>query len=352
MIHKVFLFLLLMLFGGVSFSNAANNYKEQLPNLLRLIEKGDAKEKKLALRNVWFLKYGKFRKNPGVWDPILKALKDKDPTIREAAAASLKTIGEGAHDSAYGKEYIYKCCSQTDIVPSLIALLDDEIPDVRAEASKALGMYVMERREERKFIPERRAVEPLIKRLKDTDPWVRLNALWALGEIKDVKAVLPIIQVLKDDADWRNKYVQQEALIAFGKLELEQLDWDLKSSVIETLQKKVHDPFLRLRIIKVLGKLRAYEAVNIFLEAQNDPDENIRSLALKILSKNGLWRLKKRFPNRAFSWETNRLIAKKKGRDLFFAQLKDPSPKVRKEAIKALARLRDPQVIKELMPAL
>ncbi|MCJ7727338.1 MAG: HEAT repeat domain-containing protein, partial [Methanoregula sp.] len=59
-----------------------------------------------------------------------------------------------------------------------------------------------------------RAVEPLIKSLKDKDRRVREQAAVALGEIGDERAVEPLLWALKDENDG----VREQAKEAIGKL--------------------------------------------------------------------------------------------------------------------------------------
>src|SRR5262249_10816779 len=71
-------------------------------------------------------------------------------------------------------------------VPLMEALKAD-VPDVRAQAARALG----ERR-----VPI--AVEALAGLLKDADPTVRLQAIVALGRIGDAQAIPALLPVLAD----------------------------------------------------------------------------------------------------------------------------------------------------------
>jgi HEAT repeat protein len=59
-----------------------------------------------------------------------------------------------------------------------------------------------------------RSVEPLIGYLRDSDRWVRQGAAWALGEIGDRSAVTPLYPLLKD----RKKSIRETAAEALGKL--------------------------------------------------------------------------------------------------------------------------------------
>jgi HEAT repeat protein len=64
-------------------------------------------------------------------------------------------------------------------------------------------------------IKDPRAVEPLIAALKDAEWRVRAAAAYALGEIKDPRAVEPLIAALKD-AEWRVREAAAQALDHLG----------------------------------------------------------------------------------------------------------------------------------------
>ena len=57
-------------------------------------------------------------------------------------------------------------------------------------------------------------VEGLIEALKDKNSDVRWRAAFALGEIKDARAVEPLIEALKDE----DKYFQSVAADALGRI--------------------------------------------------------------------------------------------------------------------------------------
>jgi len=59
------------------------------------------------------------------------------------------------------------------------------------------------------------AVQSLIRALSDPDEWVRGAAAWALGEIKDKRAVEPLRKLLNDPSS----AVRQAAREAMGKIE-------------------------------------------------------------------------------------------------------------------------------------
>jgi HEAT repeat protein len=245
----IYLLVIMLVFGIVTASRAETDYAQYLPKWLELLKIGNAREKKLALHSLWFLQYGEFRKDKKVFDPILEALKDKDPSIREAAAACLKAIGGDVLWSVDDEARSQNSGKGTIIAPALIkALLEDESPRVRAEAAKVLGKYGRYRSDRRgrsRVDKEEQAVEPLINALKDKDPWVRLNAAFSLGELEAQKAVQPLIALLEDNADWRNKYVQQEVIAALRKIGV--LNMDIEFSRV--LLKISGDEYLKAEIL-------------------------------------------------------------------------------------------------------
>ncbi|TAN39583.1 MAG: HEAT repeat domain-containing protein [Nitrospirae bacterium] len=205
----------------INMSNASqiSYYEESLPKWLDLLVKGNRIERKLALDNLTFLQFAEYRKDIKVFDPILAALKDEDPSIREAAAGCLKSIGEYIQETVDDNVWSQNCCKNTMIVPALIKVLqEDKTPRVRAEAAKALGMYRSDRKGYGILDREERAIDPLINALKDVDPWVRLYAAFSLGELRAQKAGEPLRALLEDNSDWRNIFVQQEAFAAIRKI--------------------------------------------------------------------------------------------------------------------------------------
>lgn len=86
------------------------------------------------------------------------------------------------------------------VIPHLVRLLAHRDANVVQTAIEGLG-----------FLRARAAVEPLLQ-LLDGDPWVRLGAIHALGEIGDVRAVEPLARRLGDADAWS---IAAEAL---GKL--------------------------------------------------------------------------------------------------------------------------------------
>lgn len=118
-------------------------------------------------------------------DPLVKALKDDNPSVRSYAAGALGMIGDP---------------KATD---PLIEALKDKDPGVRIAAARALG-----------DLKAQKAVEPLIEALKDQDPEVRMYVASSLGILESQNAVEPLIELLKDE----NETVVYSAVISLGQL--------------------------------------------------------------------------------------------------------------------------------------
>jgi cyclophilin family peptidyl-prolyl cis-trans isomerase/HEAT repeat protein len=101
-------------------------------------------------------------KEPSTVGAIAAQLRSSDPDLRWQAANTLARIRDGISIA----------------VPSLLPLLDDKEPLVRAHAARALGVA-----------KSAQAVDPLSKLLSDKDERVVANAINALGAIGDARAV-------------------------------------------------------------------------------------------------------------------------------------------------------------------
>ena len=89
-------------------------------------------------------------------------------------------------------------------IDNLIQKLQNKHPHARAEAARELGN-----------IKDARAVPPLINALNDSAAYVRAIAAESLGKIKDTSAVPLLIATLKGD---QYIYVRQESAKALGKI--------------------------------------------------------------------------------------------------------------------------------------
>jgi len=104
-------------------------------------------------------------------EPLVKALKDRDPEVREEAVDSLAELKDE-------RAIVYL----TDV------LLSDKNEDVRESAAAALGE-----------LGDERAIDPLIQALRDKDAGVRESAVNALAEIGSKEVISPLMDALSDE---------------------------------------------------------------------------------------------------------------------------------------------------------
>lgn len=126
-------------------------------------------------------------------DPLIASLHDDFSLVRQAAATALGAIGS------------------VDSVDPLIAVLQDNGSDAQEQAAKALGE-----------IGDPRAVDPLIEVLDSEQPFVSENAIVALGKIGDPRAVEPLMQMLLQNKTVYRDSLKQ-ALISIGAPAVEPL---------------------------------------------------------------------------------------------------------------------------------
>lgn len=136
--------------------------------------------------------------DPRVVRPLIRALGSSSWPVRNAASTSLSLLGdmsieqlvnsiEDEHeDVAFWVAKTLKRIGRSAI-PEVVRLLKKGADEQRFYAAKALGQ-----------LRDPRAVEPLIEALTDGHEWVRLYAAIALGEIGGERALSHLLGVLKD----------------------------------------------------------------------------------------------------------------------------------------------------------
>lgn len=163
-------------------------------------------------------------------------------------------------------------------VEPLIQAIKDKDPDVRAAAARALGK-----------IRDSKAVEPLIAALEDDEPRVQVAAALALGEFDDTSSVAPLIDLFQRstpeavaqaeaaEAQSEQKSAgSQEAKQAAGEEEEEGPPPDKRFEVREV-------------VTRALGRLaaRSPEALHAVEAALGDPHETVRTAACEALGNLG-----------------------------------------------------------------
>jgi len=275
-------------------------------------------------------------------EPLISALDDDSPEVREGAGDSLLKIGEAIlaplmlalkNPSVNIRENVVKILGKTDspvAVEPLIEALRDEEPFVRSAAAEALGE-----------IGDPSALDPLIELLKDKDPSVRQHALYALGETGDVRAVAHLFPLLED----KDPEVQR---VAREVMEI------MTDRLIALLG--VEDAGVQKDSVKMLVKIGNTRAVGPVISLLGVKDPGVRKTAVEALEKMGDYRVAqplmdikeddnkevKRAVEKALKTITDRLIL----------ALKHEDKGIRKNSAEALGKIGDTRAVDPLLEAL
>ncbi|MCA9462562.1 MAG: HEAT repeat domain-containing protein [Nitrospira sp.] len=217
--------------------------------------------------------------------PLIRALGDSDRAVRQAAAASLKTLGEPAivplgfclQDSnlevqesassilaAIADDRVLEPLLSSLLSPNwivrmhsvkalgriqasrtletLLLLLQDKVPAVRDEAAKAIANM------------GEASLPPLLEQLENADWHVRLRAVETLALLKSPGTVEPLMTVVLKDPDTA---VRQDAVRTLGIMG--------NARAIPLLLEALKDPSLKLSAIQALGQMRSRDAVQALI---------------------------------------------------------------------------------------
>jgi HEAT repeat protein len=213
-------------------------------------------------------------------EPLIAALADESPHVRQDAAKALGLIGDpraiGPLIGAFRVEYgdteditawqdaaIALARLGTPALDPLVGALSDENGIVRAESAYALGE-----------LGDRRAVEPLVAALEDGGRQVRLEAAEALGRLGDPRAIDALVALL-DDPD---AMVRLYAVRALGHL--------VRDKVFAPIVAAVSDQHVDVRrqALFALAESAGVASVHLLLANVSDPDPCVRDAAVHALS--------------------------------------------------------------------
>jgi hypothetical protein len=172
--------------------------------------------------------------------PLITALHSGDWIVRMHAAKALGRVGNAA------------------AVDPLIPLLQDKVKAVREEAAAALAAI------------GDAAIPPLLMALRHEDWLVRLHAVESLGKTKLKLAVEPLLSALFND---RDSAVREDAVRALGEIG--------DPRAVEYLFKVMREPGLRTVTVEALGRIGDRRAVPLLIDVVTgtNPPEAGRTLA-------------------------------------------------------------------------
>jgi HEAT repeat protein len=233
----------------------------------------------------------------------------------------------------FGPPNIEKLKAKQNVEGIIKALSNKKLADVRWQAANALGQ-----------LRDKRAVEPLIETLNDHNEYVRKCTAEALGRIGSERATETLIEALKDkDVD-----VRVAAANALGQIGDERATEPLIAAL------KDQDGNLRLSAADALGQIGDDRAIQPLIDLLNDQNHSARESAANNLEKLG-WQADGG-QTEAIKW-----IAKQQWNmcveigvpavEPLIEVLKDKNPGVRKSVVDALGQIADSSVVEPLISA-
>ena len=166
-----------------------------------------------------------------VLTPLIAALASPDWIVRMHAAKALGRIQD------------------PEAVEPLVALLQDKVKAVRAEASTALAAI------------GEAALSSLLSALTHVEWLVRLHAVEALGKTRSPDAVAPLLSVLFND---RDRAVREDAVRALGQIG--------DPRAVEFLVTAMKEPGLRPLAVEALGQIGDRRAVPVLINVLEGVD--------------------------------------------------------------------------------
>ncbi len=212
---------------------------------------------------------------------LIDQLKSSDEKVRAAAVEALRTIGKPA------TRLLIEAAQSKDSLQ-------------RWGAVAALGET-----------GDPKAVPILLKALRDEDENVRAVAAASLGKLRYARAARQLVQALAD---------KSERVQAHAEWALENIGERAIPAIVDGAKRTA----TKLRTFRLLGRLKAREAVPLLIEGLKDRKPEIRSMAAWALGEIG----------------DRRAIA------ALERTLEDKAPEVRREAVVALGKLGAEEILK------
>jgi len=200
-------------------------------------------------------------------EPLGACLQDRNLAVQEYAAAILASIGDARVvdrlvASLSSADWIVRMhaaralgrIGEARAIPALMPLLQDKVKAVREEASGALA----------RLGPA--AIPVLVAALAHEEWLVRLHAVESLGKTKSPDAVTPLLHLLFND---RDSSLREDAVRALGDIG--------DARAVEFLLTALKEPGLRPLVVEALGKIgdaRAVPALVAIVEGTDRPERS------------------------------------------------------------------------------
>jgi HEAT repeat protein len=228
---------------------------DALIGLISFMDKEIKQEERSSIRSAAALALGKV-KGDGALSALMRSVrKDKSAAVRKNAAQAL-----WEQDKAEGRPVLIK------------ALRHDDSGVVRSESAKGLGKGNLKGAD---------GVPPLMRAMrKDKYESTRVQAAWALSEIKDKRSVVPLKDVI---VEGRKGEAEADAVIAKVITALDNIAGPAVDPLVEVLQNKDIEEIPRSKAARILGLIENVKATEPLIAALKDESVVIRSEAAKSL---------------------------------------------------------------------
>ncbi len=218
-------------------------------------------------------------------DPLIVALKHKSWSVREAAIQALSQVGSMAEEPLIStfqdvdeKDYARRAAAEALLKSGRFEWVANAFFNAQGDMRQGLA-EILGRSE------DARAVEPLVRALKDRDGKTRQTVATALGQLGQNRAVQPLLAAFRQE---RDAAVRQEMQAA-----LEQLGWQLEKPKPETAQSSTPVTDFRnaghrtivpahgwRRLHEILPRLKAMQLKPLpELMQSQDPDTRVKAFA-------------------------------------------------------------------------
>lgn len=118
---------------------------------------------------------------------------------------------------------------------------------------------------------EKQGLEEIVRALRNnTDPQVRQYAAYLLGQVKNPRAIQPLIEALADF----DKGVREQAVLALSSI---------GKVAVASLTEAMNDPKwqTRYRVVEALGKIADRQVISPLIQALKDERDHVRYMAAK-----------------------------------------------------------------------